>query len=101
MNPQVVAQLREIVGGERTTIDETDLLVWECDALAPFRHRPDVVVKMERVRAANLGILVTGNPGCLFQLQLGARRHGLDVEVVHIAELLRRALPGSLDAKLV
>ena len=44
--------------------------------------------KMENVRAANLDVLVTGNPGCLFQLQYGVRRHGLDLEVVHIAEFL-------------
>ena len=48
--------------------------------------------KMERVKAANLDVLVTGNPGCLFQLQYGARRHGLDLEVAHIAEFLRRAI---------
>lgn len=48
--------------------------------------------KMEQVRAANLDVLVTGNPGCLFQFQYGARRHGMKLEVVHIAELLTRAL---------
>ncbi len=48
--------------------------------------------KMENVRAANLDVLVTGNPGCLFQLQYGVRRHGLDLEVVHIAEFLSRAM---------
>ena len=48
--------------------------------------------KMERVRKAELDVLVTGNPGCLFQLQYGARRHGLTLEVIHIAEFLARAL---------
>jgi glycolate oxidase iron-sulfur subunit len=48
--------------------------------------------KMERVKAANIDVLVTGNPGCLFQLQYGARRHHLDLEVVHLAEFVRRAL---------
>ncbi len=48
--------------------------------------------KMEKIRAANLDVLVTGNPGCLFQFQYGARRHGMKLEVVHIAELLTRAL---------
>ena len=51
--------------------------------------------KMERVSEADLDVLVTGNPGCLFQLQYGARRHGLDLEVVHIAEFLARALPST------
>ena len=48
--------------------------------------------KMENVRAADLDVLVTGNPGCLFQLQYGTRRHGLNLEVVHIAEFLSRAM---------
>ena len=48
--------------------------------------------KMEFVKAANLDVLVTGNPGCLFQLQYGARRHGLKLEVVHIAEFIQRAI---------
>lgn len=48
--------------------------------------------KMEFVKAANLDVLVTGNPGCLFQLQYGVRRHGLQLEVTHIAEFVRRAI---------
>lgn len=56
--------------------------------------------KMERVRAAAPEILVTGNPGCLFQLQYGARRHGLDLEVVHLAELLSRALAPQVASRL-
>ena len=48
--------------------------------------------KMENIKAADLDVLVTGNPGCLFQLQYGARRHGLNLEVVHIAEFLSRTM---------
>ena len=54
--------------------------------------------KMENVRAANLDVIVTGNPGCLFQLQYGVRRHGLDLEVVHIAEFLQRAMGSDVRA---
>lgn len=57
--------------------------------------------KMERVAAARLDILVTSNPGCLFQLQYGARRKGLDLEVVHLAELLARSLPGPVRDRLI
>ena len=56
--------------------------------------------KMERVAAAGLDVLVTGNPGCLFQLQYGARRHGLDLEVVHFAEFLRRGLPAGVRERI-
>ncbi|MSS72294.1 MAG: 4Fe-4S dicluster domain-containing protein [Candidatus Latescibacteria bacterium] len=47
--------------------------------------------KMRHVRAANADILVTGNPGCLIQLQAGVRRAGLKMEVLHTMELLERA----------
>lgn len=46
--------------------------------------------KMARVQATGARTLVTGNPGCLLQLRLGARRAGLDLEVLHIADYLDR-----------
>jgi glycolate dehydrogenase iron-sulfur subunit len=57
--------------------------------------------KMERVAAAGLDILVTSNPGCMFQLQYGARRKGLELEVVHLAEVLVRSLPESLRDRAI
>lgn len=48
--------------------------------------------KMELIRRANIEILVTGNPGCMFQLSYGARRLGLEMEVAHPVELLARSL---------
>jgi len=49
--------------------------------------------KMEQIRKAGLQILATGNPGCMFQFRYGARRAGLNLEVLHPVELLARALP--------
>jgi len=48
--------------------------------------------KMEQIRKSNLDILVTGNPGCIFQFQYGARRAAMKLEVVHPVELLARSL---------
>jgi len=48
--------------------------------------------KMEQIRKARLDILATGNPGCMFQFRYGARRAGLNLEVLHPVELLARAL---------
>jgi glycolate oxidase iron-sulfur subunit len=48
--------------------------------------------KMEQIRKARLDILATGNPGCMFQFRYGARRAGLELEVVHPVELLARSL---------
>jgi glycolate oxidase iron-sulfur subunit len=49
--------------------------------------------KMEQIRKARLDVLATGNPGCMFQFRYGARRAGIDLEVVHPVELLARSLP--------
>jgi glycolate oxidase iron-sulfur subunit len=48
--------------------------------------------KMEKIRKANVQILVTGNPGCMFQFKYGAQKIGLELEVVHPVELLARSL---------
>ena len=49
--------------------------------------------KMQQIRKARLDILATGNPGCMFQFRYGAKRAGLELEVVHPVELLARSLP--------
>ena len=48
--------------------------------------------KMEKIRKAKLDILVTGNPGCMFQFRYGAKRAGIDLEVLHPVDLLARSL---------
>ena len=48
--------------------------------------------KMEQIRKAGIEVLATGNPGCMFQFQYGAKRAGLSLEVVHPMELLARSL---------
>jgi glycolate oxidase iron-sulfur subunit len=49
--------------------------------------------KMQQIAKARLDILTTGNPGCMFQFRYGARRAGLNLEVLHPVELLARSLP--------
>jgi glycolate oxidase iron-sulfur subunit len=48
--------------------------------------------KMAKLQKANVEILATGNPGCMFQFRYGAQKFGLDIEVVHPVELLARSL---------
>jgi glycolate oxidase iron-sulfur subunit len=57
---------------------------------------PDIAMqvldaKMENIAAAQPEIIVTGNAGCMLQLQLGVQRAGLNAEVLHVMELLDRA----------
>ena len=47
--------------------------------------------KMAHVRNVSPDVLATANTGCYIQLTGGARRFGLDVEVMHVVELIARA----------
>lgn len=47
--------------------------------------------KMKWVQDSGAQTLVTANPGCQIQLDWGVRREKLNMEVLHIAELLDRA----------
>jgi len=41
---ELIQQLNSIVGASSVVADDTELLVYECDALTLFRNKPDVVV---------------------------------------------------------
>ncbi len=47
--------------------------------------------KIAHVRATGARAVITANPGCLLQLAAGARVHGLELEVLHVVEVLDRA----------
>ena len=47
--------------------------------------------KMERVRLTGAKVLAAENPGCLLQLDAGARRYGVPVKVMHTALILEDA----------
>jgi len=48
--------------------------------------------KMKHARATKAPVIVTANPGCLLQMRAGAQIHSTGQEVVHVIELLDRAL---------
>jgi glycolate oxidase iron-sulfur subunit len=48
--------------------------------------------KMKHARATNAPVIVTANPGCLLQMRAGTKIHSTGQEVVHVLELLDRAL---------
>ena len=47
--------------------------------------------RLDAVQATGADIVVSANPGCLLHIQSGARRRGLDLTVMHLAEFLDRA----------
>lgn len=48
--------------------------------------------KMEYARETCAQVIATANPGCLLQLRAGAEMHGTGQEVLHVVELLDRAI---------
>ncbi|MGA8368043.1 MAG: (Fe-S)-binding protein [Candidatus Acidiferrales bacterium] len=53
--------------------------------------------KMEWARETKAQAIVTSNPGCILQLRAGAAIHGTGQEVLHVVELLDRALGGGRE----
>jgi glycolate oxidase iron-sulfur subunit len=51
-----------------------------------------LAVKMDGARETEAQAIVTANPGCILQLRAGAAIHGTGQEVLHVVELLDRAL---------
>ncbi len=51
--------------------------------------------KMDSVKQTQAQAIVTANPGCILQLRAGAAIQGTNQEVLHVVELLDRAIsPG-------
>jgi glycolate oxidase iron-sulfur subunit len=48
--------------------------------------------KIENIRTTRAQAIVTANPGCILQLRAGAEIHATGQEVMHVVELLDRAL---------
>jgi glycolate oxidase iron-sulfur subunit len=47
--------------------------------------------KVKNIETVRPDIVVTGNPGCMLQVQHGLRQHGLNIELMHTATFLWRA----------
>jgi glycolate dehydrogenase iron-sulfur subunit len=53
-----------------------------------------LALKMDLARETKTDAIVTANPGCILQLRAGAAIHGTKHEVLHVVELLDRAISG-------
>jgi len=98
------ALLQIIPGVEYRELPEAD---WCCGgagsyALSHYQLSMQILErKMENIRATGAQIVVTPCPACVMQLRYGAKKFDVPVEVVHLAELLRRALPAPRDVARV
>lgn len=47
--------------------------------------------RLDAIEATGAAIVISANPGCLLHIQSGARKRGLHLKVMHVAEFLDRA----------
>jgi len=89
--------LRSIPGLELIELTES---TWCCGGAGVYSiTHPDLAMrlldrKMANIAATGAETVVTSNPGCLLQLELGVKRAGLDIKAIHVMELLDRAYQG-------
>jgi glycolate oxidase iron-sulfur subunit len=60
----------------------------------PDMSRDILERKMKHIADTEAEIVATGNPGCILQIQLGVREHGLPMKVMHPVDLLDCAYRG-------
>jgi glycolate oxidase iron-sulfur subunit len=53
--------------------------------------------KIDRIVETGARVVVTGNPGCMLQIAVGARARGLALEILHPVELLARSMARSIS----
>lgn len=86
--------LKQISGIEYLELPEAS---WCCGSAGIYNiaRYEDAVqflnLKLDNIKAISPDIVVTGNPGCMLQVQHGLAEHGLKVEVVHTASFLNEA----------
>ena len=52
--------------------------------------------KIDAIASTGAEILITANPGCLMQIQMGLRQRGLKTQIMHISQMLDQAYDGAL-----
>lgn len=67
--------------------------------LQPKMSQQVLEAKMDSLEVVKPDVIATGNPGCLMQIQAGARERGLAAEVVHPITLIERAQAAHYEAQ--
>jgi glycolate oxidase iron-sulfur subunit len=86
--------LDEIAGMQRVELKDSELCCGSAGIYSLVRPADSAAVfapKLEALRESGARTLVTANPGCQLQWETGLARAGVDVRVMHVAEVLERA----------
>ena len=89
--------LRAIPGIEFVELPDSH---WCCGSAGIYNiTHPDMAHKVlqrkiDAIASTHAQILVTANPGCMMQIQMGLRERGLAVKVMHVSDVLEMAYTG-------
>ncbi|HEV7664750.1 MAG TPA: heterodisulfide reductase-related iron-sulfur binding cluster [Chloroflexota bacterium] len=86
--------LRQIPGLELVEMKDSDVCCGSAGIYNLTHYDVSVRVldeKMEHVLATGARAIVAPNPGCTMQLAYGARRRGVDLQLLHVVDLLDQA----------
>lgn len=84
--------LDRIPGMRRVELEGSELCCGSAGIYSLLRPKDSAAVfapKLKALRASGARTLVTANPGCQLQWETGLARAGVDVRVMHLAEVLR------------
>jgi glycolate oxidase iron-sulfur subunit len=93
--------LAQVPGLRLVDLPESD---WCCGSAGLYNlTQPEMADRLLRRKVRNVEstgaqAVVTANPGCILQIQSGLRARGLDLPVLHLVEVLDRALEGASAA---
>jgi len=85
--------LKAIPGLDYTELPEAD---WCCGGAGAYAlshytlSRSVLDRKMDNVKKTGAQVLVTSCPACMIHLSYGVRKHGLEIEVRHLSEMVNR-----------
>jgi glycolate oxidase iron-sulfur subunit len=85
------AVIRSIPGLQFIELKESDVCCGSAgiyNLINPTEARQMLERKLDRIAESGADVVVSGNPGCLIQLESGIARRGLNVRVAHPVELL-------------
>ena len=91
------ALLAQLPGLRVVDLPESD---WCCGSAGIYNlTQPEMADRLLRRKTRNIestraDAVVTANPGCILQIQVGLRDRGLDLPVLHLVEILDRAYGG-------
>jgi len=87
--------LRQIPGLELVEMKESDVC---CGSAGSYNlTQPEysdrlLGRKLDAILATGAGAVISANPGCMLQIESGLRARGSNVPVLHVVEVLDRAM---------